>query len=206
VQFPGREERAAEPTIASWPDLVAPLASALAAMLDRAFVFYGHSLGAVVSFEVARWLRRHRGIGPSRLLVSGRRAPHLPDHDPSMWDASDEEMITRLRELRGTPPEILGNPELFALIAPRLRADFRLADTYRYEADEPLACPITAFGGTDDPECRDERLDGWSQHTCGGFTKFVLDGDHFFLHSREHELLALIRRELLRTPPRLATC
>jgi medium-chain acyl-[acyl-carrier-protein] hydrolase len=201
IRLPGRGERSAEPPLTEWHELVAPLSAALSTVLDGPFVFFGHSLGALIGFEVARWLRRHRGINPERLLVAGRRAPQVPDDEPPVSATSDEEFTRRLRELKGTPPEILEHAELFALVLPRLRADFKLGETYAYVPEPPLRCPITAFGGADDDETLEGKLDAWSAHTSGTFTTHLLPGDHFFLHSRECELLSLVGAELCRSLP-----
>lgn len=198
IRLPGRAERASEPPITEWPELVRRVSASLDGVLDRPFVFFGHSLGALVGFEVARWLRRHRGIAPERLLVAARRAPHIPDTEPSTWDRDDEGFVARLRELKGTPPAILESPEVLELLAPRLRADFKLVDTYAYRSEPPLDCPIVAFGGAQDEESLEGRLDGWALHTSGRFTKHVLPGDHFFIHSRERDLLAVVGAELSR--------
>lgn len=199
VQLPGRGLPLNEPLLDEWRVVISDVSTALATVLDRPFIFFGHSLGALVAFEVARWLRRHAGIQPVKLLMSGRRAPQLPD-DLAVSDASNEALIAHLRELDGTPAEVLDDPELFAVVAPGLRADFRLVERYRYTSEPPFACPIVAFGGREDDETAEGRLDAWRIHSCAPFASFVLPGGHFFLHSRERELLRLIRSELTCEP------
>ena len=205
VQMPGRGTRSDEACVTRWRDLVPVVSEALLPLFDRPFALFGHSLGALVSFEVARWLGRHHGIRPDRLLVSGRRAPHLPDCGRKMWNAADEELIAHLRDLNGTPANLLHQRELLDILLPRLRADFRLVETYRCRPGPPLACPITAFGGSDDEETREGRLEAWSVQTSGGFKHEVLAGDHFFIHSREPELLTSIRRDLVATRSAVAS-
>lgn len=202
IRLPGRGERLADPPVSEWSAIVPPLAAALASLLDRPFVFFGHSLGAVLGFEVARWLRRHHRRLPERLLVSGRRAPHLPATE-ALSCANDDELVARLRDLKGTPPEILQDAELLASLSPRLRADFELADRYTYVPEPPLECPITALCGADDQETDGGKLEEWREHTHGVFTRHVFEGDHFFIHSREPQVLALVRNELLQACNRL---
>jgi medium-chain acyl-[acyl-carrier-protein] hydrolase len=197
VRLPGRGRNVDAPPL-GWAEIVPVLSAELFANIDRPFVFFGHSLGAILSFEVARWLRRRRGVRPQRLLVSGRRAPHLPQCK-RLSCATNEDLVEKLRELKGTPLEILGDNELLEIVAPRIRADFQLADDYRYTPEPPLACPITAFGGADDEESQVERLEAWSVHTTGTFSSHLFPGDHFFLHAHERELLALINDELQRS-------
>ncbi len=203
IRLPGHGERSAETPIADLTKLVPALSAALLTILHRPFLFFGHSLGALLSFEVARWLRRHCRIVPAGLLVSGRRAPHIPDADPRVSELCDSDFLARLRELKGTPPEVLEHAEFFRVFAPRLRADFKLVETYNYVLEPPLPCPITAVGGVDDEESSGDRLDAWNIHTSGTFVKYVLPGDHFFLHSGELELLRLVRGDLIQTMAKL---
>jgi medium-chain acyl-[acyl-carrier-protein] hydrolase len=130
--------------------------------------------------------------------VSGRRAPHIPVTDPPDYEKSDEDFIAKLRELKGTPEELLDNDELLRFMLPVLRADFELAQTYQYYEEFPLSCPITAFGATDDEESQDGRLDGWRIHSTKRFGRHILDGDHFFLHSAQDRLLTILGMELSR--------
>lgn len=190
-------EAFAEDRITQFSQLVPLVSAKVAGVLDRPFVFYGHSAGAVLSFEIARWLRRHRGLLPRRLIVSGRRAPHMPDTEFRTRDKSDDEFVKRLAELSGTPLELLENKELLSIFLPGLRAEFDLCESYKYVDDVALPCPITAIGGRDDPESLEERLDGWRCHTSTSFSKHILDGNHFFIHSSERDLLDVLRTELL---------
>jgi medium-chain acyl-[acyl-carrier-protein] hydrolase len=196
IQLPGRGHGRKEPPAEHVPELVADLGAALAPSLDKPFVLFGHSLGALLAFEVARWLQRHRRLVPRHLFVSGRRAPQIAWSEPPKWNLSDYEFIQHVSGLNGTPPEILENPELLHLVLPTLRADFKLNDTYEYTPSPPLTCPLTAFGGVDDEESDDERLQGWRSHTVARFSTQLFPGNHFFIHSCERELLASLRHAL----------
>jgi surfactin synthase thioesterase subunit len=198
IQLPGRGQRYGEPPAADLANLVPSIARALRPILDRPFVLFGHSLGATLAFEVARWLRAHDRISPEHLIVSGRRAPTRPWMEPAKSTMSDDELARSLAELNGTPPELLRNSEVLAMVLPTLRADFKLVETYRYVPAAPIECPITAFGGTDDSESDDDSLDDWALQTRRGFTKRMFPGDHFFIHSRETEVLTGVRAVLER--------
>jgi medium-chain acyl-[acyl-carrier-protein] hydrolase len=152
IQLPGRANRFLEPAFTRAPDLVEVLAPALEGLFDKPFVFFGHSMGAIISFELARWLRCHGKPLPRRLFVSGRRAPQTPDAVPPRYLLNDVDFITSLSELNGIPDEVMNNPELVRLALPALRADVELSETYEYREEPPLECPITAFGGVDDNE------------------------------------------------------
>lgn len=193
IQLPGHSTRIREQPITTLWQLVPAIATAIAPLADRPFVLFGHSLGAILAFEVTRALRRSGAIGPRHLFVSGRRAPHLPSTDPLTLDSTDEEFVARLHELKGTPPEVFANPELLHLLLPALRADFALGETYVCGEEPPLACPLSAFAGDEDEETSDERIEDWRRHTTGACQVHRLQGDHFFIHSRRSELLRLMR-------------
>jgi medium-chain acyl-[acyl-carrier-protein] hydrolase len=196
VQPPGRANRIAEPPFTRIAELTAMLGASLLPLLDRPFAFFGHSLGALVSFEVARWLRRGHDLSPAHLFVAARRAPQLQDADLPSHPRSDESLLKELAVLNGTHKELLANRDLLRLVLPAVRADFEVAETYVYTEDAPLQCPITVFGARDDEECLDERMEAWRLQTTNVFTRYTLDGNHFFIHSNEHELLKHMRKEL----------
>jgi medium-chain acyl-[acyl-carrier-protein] hydrolase len=197
VQLPGRESRITEPPVGDLRRLVHMLCEALEPYLDRPFVFFGHSIGALVSFELARVLRRKRGIEPSHLFVSGCPAPHLPDLE-RICDLHDEEFLERLGRFNGTPPEVLNHPELMQLMLPALRADFSLRDRYVYREEPPLNCPIIAFGGMSDQHVNGVLLGSWRQHTRERFQLWLFQGDHFFIRSAQEPLLEVLSSALSR--------
>jgi len=192
VQLPGREARLAEPPFRRMRDLVDALVPALAPHLDVPFAFFGHSMGAHVAFETARALRAE-GREPAHLVVSGNRAPHLPFPRPRVHHLPDERILAEFQRLGGTPPEVLADWQLMAILLPVLRADLELCETYAFEPGPPLTCPITAFGGTHDPDVPPAALDAWRQHTTGHFVRRLVDGGHFFLQERRDAFLAALR-------------
>jgi medium-chain acyl-[acyl-carrier-protein] hydrolase len=196
VQLPGREARLLETPFNSLPPLVERLSQALLPYLDRPFALFGHSMGSVIAFELARFLRREHSLEPAYLFVSGRFAPQIPEPEPHSYDLAEPEFIEELRRLNGTPKEVLAHPELMQLITPMLRADFRLIQTYSYASGEPLSCAITAFGGLEDADVTREHLEGWREQTRGPFTLRMLPGDHFFLHTAQEQILRTISRQL----------
>jgi medium-chain acyl-[acyl-carrier-protein] hydrolase len=195
IQLPGRMNRFTEPLFTSMSELVPVLAPSLTSLLDRPVVFFGHSLGALLAFETARWLRRHRLPLPRHLFVAGTRAPHTPPQPETHYETT-EKVLARIEELNGTSSVVLSNPEFLNAVLPIIRADFEVAETYHYVPEPPLDCGITAFGGTADPETADAKLDAWRHQTTGAFVQHVLDGDHFFIHTQETALLARLAAEL----------
>jgi len=199
VQPPGRESRLREPPLRDMDPFVEAADSDLAAELDRGpYALFGHSLGALCAYELARRRRVAGRSAPVHLLVSAHQAAQLPWEDEPLHDLPSGRFRERLRELRGTPAEVLDHPELMELVEPMLRADFHLNETYRHRPGPLLGCPITAFGGIDDGDVPRARLEPWDEVTRGPFRLRMLPGGHFFLHEAEGraELLAEIARIL----------
>jgi len=196
VQLPGRETRLREPAFKRVGPLVEAAAEALLPSLHEPFCFFGHSMGAIIAFEMARYLRRHHNIGPRRLFVSARTAPQLPSSNTLKYDLPDNEFMEALIRLNGTPREALESPELMELLLPILRSDCEVCDTYEYTEDAPLECPITAYGGLGDKESPQADLEGWGAHTSAEFVLRMFPGDHFYLHTDQEQLLRTLSDDL----------
>lgn len=201
IQLPGRGRRILESSFTRLAPLIEALTTALLPHLDKPFAFFGHSLGAIISFEVARHLHGEYGLKPQHLFVSAHRAPQIPDLDPPTYDLPQTEFIEELKRLNGTPPEILQNNELMRLMIPLLRSDFELVQTYAYAAGPPLDCPISAFGGLRDFEVDREQLKPWHEHTKAAFALRMFPGDHFFIHTARQLLLTAISKDLNQNRP-----
>jgi surfactin synthase thioesterase subunit len=191
VQLPGRENRVNEAAWTSIQETVAQLGSALLPYLDKPFVFFGHSMGALISFELARYLRRKRLPAPRHLFLSASRAAHLPNRWPLLHNLPDEQLVENLLRLGGTARELLENTETLAVILPLMRADFAVCETYTYTPEPPLDVSISIFGGKEDQTVNWQELDAWQKHTCGVFLHHMFPGNHFFLHNQEDLLLSM---------------
>ena len=196
AQLPGRGNRMRETPFTSLRPLVESLGEAIGPLLQKPFAFFGHSMGALIAFELTRYLRREKGLSPRHLFVSGRRAPHVPKRESPIHDLPQPEFIEELRRLDGTPSEVLEHPELMELMIPLLRADFAMVDTYEYVPEPPLECGITAYGGLQDHEVDRESLEAWRDCTQGRFILRMLPGGHFFPRSDQEMLLRLLNTEL----------
>ena len=197
VQLPGRAFRLREPAFTDITRLLEALETQLSPYLDQVpFVFWGHSMGALVSFELMRRFQS-RGLSmPKMAIVSGRRAPQLP-YDPLNVPAmSDDEFMAELRRLGGTPDEVLDNERLMNLVLPSLRADFEILYRWHYIEGAPFSMPMKAVGGTSDGPIPRADLEAWSIHTGGDFTTKMFEGDHFYLHEAEPELLPWLKAVL----------
>jgi surfactin synthase thioesterase subunit len=180
------------------PELIETLTPVITTLLDMKFAFFGHSMGAIIAFELARELRRRNGPQPEQIFVSGRRAPQISDDDPITYDLPEDEFRAELLRLKGTPVEVLEHAELMSFMLPLLRADFELIQTYQYSDDLPLHCPISVYGGLQDEDVPRELLLLWKRQTDAQFSLHMLPGDHFFLRSASRILLDLLRQELFR--------
>ena len=197
MRLPGREARLAEPPFTRADDLVPAVAEALEPLLDLPYALFGHSMGALAAFELARELRRRGRALPVRLLLSGARAPERPNPDPPLGHLSDEDFLAEVRgRYDGIPGAVLENPELVQLLLPCLRADFAVFETYSYREEPSLDCPISAYGGLDDPRVSEDDLRAWSRQTTRPLTPRMFPGDHFFLHGAEAAVQRAVSEEL----------
>jgi surfactin synthase thioesterase subunit len=198
AQLPGRESRFGEPVPTSLAETVAALTAAVIDTVAPPFAMFGHSMGALVAFEVARRLYDLGGPRPERLLVSAFPAPHL-----NRWRGAgpryllpDGELLGWLAESGGVPGDVLADRSLMALLLPVIRADLRACETHRYRPGPSLPCPVTAFAGSVDPLVQVDQVAAWDRYTSGGFDLHVMSGGHFYLQTGAAAFLDRIRDAL----------
>ncbi len=196
VQYAGRGSRLAEPLGEDVMAVLNGVYQDLQPFLKKPFAFFGHSMGALVSYEFARRLQQEEQPGPFQVFVSGCSAPHVRELK-STYNLPEPEFIAELRHLQGTPEEVLDNAELMQLMMPIIRADFKVSQTYEYVPGPPLECPIRAFGGLKDETVPREEVEAWSEHTRGSFRAQMLPGDHFFVNTSQSLLTRIIAQELI---------
>lgn len=199
VQYPGRETRYGETCVAD----VALLVGAIVDHWEQiagvgAVALFGHSMGALLAYEVAAELVRRRASRlPLRLFVSGHHAPALPYRAPPLRMLADDVLVPAVaRQFGGIPAELQDNPEVAELIRPVLRADLTLVETYTWQPRPPLPVSISAFGGVDDPWATQTELEAWRECTSGKFTLRRYEGDHFFLQPNRERLWTDVIRDL----------
>lgn len=197
IQYPGRGNRIREQPFTNAKPLAQEVTEAIKPLLDIPYAFFGHSMGALIAFEVVQELRRQQKRLPFHFFASAVRAPQLKYRDRISFDLPDAEFIEELRRLNGTPNEVLDHSELMALMLPMLRADFSVAQTYEFVAAPPLPFPITVYGGQQDVSVSKIELDGWLEQTTGGFRLELFPGDHFYLHASENLLTSKIEAQLM---------
>ncbi len=184
-------------------DQVSPLVDTLAEVLwpylTSPFAFFGHSMGALIAFELTRQLRRKFGIGPAHLFVSGHRAPHLHNPFPVLHQLPDPHFVQALQNRYGGIPDvILKDPELLQTFLPVLRADLKLVESYAYLDDRPLDCPLSVFGGLQDTIVSQREIAAWQYQTLGACTVRMLPGDHFFVQKSQAQVVGAIAQDLTR--------
>lgn len=179
--LPGREERFSEPAATVMAELVAELADALTEEPDLPFAIFGHSMGGLVAFELARQLEQLAAPMPTQLFLSACAPVRAPERT-RRHGLSDPDLIEELRLMNGTPAEFFDEPDLMELLLPTIRADFQLAEAYTAPAGSRIGVPITAFAGEDDASVKPAEVAGWQAHTTKDFTLHRLSGDHFFIH------------------------
>lgn len=196
IELPGHGYRIAERPFNRLEPLIKELAHALLPYLDKPFAFFGHSMGGLISFELARLLRQDYNLSPTHLFISGRHAPQIPESKPPIHHLDEPKFINELGRLNGTPKAVLENTELMELFLPVLRADFAAIETYVYTPKPRLNCPITVLGGLQDYEISCEDLEAWREQTNANFSMQMFQGDHFFINSNQSTLLQFLNREL----------
>jgi medium-chain acyl-[acyl-carrier-protein] hydrolase len=197
VQLPGRENRFRETPFESLAPLVAAVAEGIRPILDEPFSIYGHSLGGIIGFELARYSRSHFGREPENLIVSAVRAPQLPYPFSFIGKLPEPEFIAEIgTRYEPVPEEILRDEEMLRLTMPVLRADFSVFETYEYVDAPPLACKIHVLGGEQDRMVSRDALDAWRVQTTGAHTVTVVPGGHFFIREQRERVWRRIREIL----------
>jgi medium-chain acyl-[acyl-carrier-protein] hydrolase len=195
IELPGRGTRFREKPVSDLLALAQAVCTGILPRLDRPFLLFGHSMGALLGFEVIRHLRKAYGMEPLLFFAAGRNGAHIPEATIS-YNLPDQQIMERLQDLNGTPQGLMEHPEFKTLMMPALRADFAISETYVYAADAPLDCPIVALGGISDPETTTEGLDAWRQHTRSFFRLRLFPGEHFFLNTAKELMLQTMMEEI----------
>ncbi|MFC0112325.1 thioesterase II family protein [Kibdelosporangium aridum] len=196
VQYPGRQDRRRDAPVESVHQLAAQILDALDVPGDRPLAVFGHSMGATVGFELIRMMERERGVSPIVFFASGRPAPSR-HHSKDIHLLDDKGIVAELKRINGTDSRVLDDPELLEFVMPAIRADYRAAETYRYQPGPKLRCPVVALAGDSDPNVTVADAAKWEDHTEASCTLRVLPGGHFF-PDEQRDLVATIVADTLR--------
>lgn len=196
IELPGHGCRISERPFKRLESLIKELVHALLPYLDKPFAFFGHSMGGLVSFELAHKLHKDHSISPVHLFISGRQAPQIPESKPQIHNLDEPKFIHELSLLNGMPSAVLENTDLMELFLPTLRADFAAIETHTYMPKSRLSCSITVLGGAQDFEIAYKDLEAWREQTSANFSMQMFQGDHFFINSNQSTVLQFLNREL----------
>jgi surfactin synthase thioesterase subunit len=197
VQYPGRLDRFTEPCVDDLDLLADSIYPALSGLPPMPTAYFGHSMGAVLAFEVARRLERAGGE-LTHLFLSGRRAPSRPKRDTDVDALTDTEVVAMLERLGGTSSQVLAIPEMLDALMPSIRADYRALWRYRSDPSATVTAPVTALVGDADPVVTVSEVGSWSSHTGGRFDLKVFPGGHFYLSAMPEAVTGTILAELSR--------
>ena len=199
IAFPGREARMSETPISNLSLMIEKLVEAIIPYLDKPFAIFGHSMGSIIAYELAKALEE-KGHQPAALFVSGAAGPQVPEKIRTLHLLSDEQFIEQLSARYNAIPDVfLNDKALMALLLPILRADIKLLETYAYQDTQLLNCPLFALGSVEDPEATREQIETWRKHTRSTFESEMFPGGHFYLNSHQSLLLASLTKKLLGT-------
>ncbi|MFF0648037.1 thioesterase II family protein [Streptomyces tendae] len=195
VQYPGRQDRRSEEPLGDLRELADRVADAVGDGDERPLAVFGHSMGALLGYEVALRLEE-AGRGPVRLFVSGRRAPSAVRPSEDMHKRTDGALLDGVRRLSGTDAQVFEDEELVRMVLPAIRADYRAVETYEPRPGDRVRCPVTVLTGDDDPMATVEEAHAWSAHTEGPTDLHVFPGGHFYLNDRAADVLTVVRAHL----------
>jgi surfactin synthase thioesterase subunit len=190
IQYPGRQDRRAEPPVDDMSVLADRIHGVLRRQPGLPTTFFGHSMGAILGFELSRRLESD-GHGPVRLYASGRRAPSTY-RDEFVHQGDDTSILAEVRRLNGTASSLLGDDEMMRAVLPALRADYHATEQYRCPAEVTVRCPITVLVGDDDPKTTMDEANAWARHTSGSFELQVFPGGHFYLTEQADAVIKLL--------------
>jgi medium-chain acyl-[acyl-carrier-protein] hydrolase len=181
ILLPGRETRFSEPPYTDCDQVADVLVRELKPHLEIPYAVFGHSMGALLAFECVRRLQRSGSPAPRWLFVSGRRAPDAAADLEPLHSLPDAEFLDRLNRIyKGIPEELLNNPEILEVFLPTLRADISVVESYRFEGNGPVECPISAFSGESDSSVTWQELLAWKRQTGRQFAAHIFPGGHFY--------------------------
>lgn len=203
LQLPGRGTRCGEAPLHRFQQAQHEAWRGLPERLDRPSLFVGHSLGAILAYEVARqWCAVAGAARPAPLLGLAVSACVAPRHWPTergraLAQLDRAGLVDALRGYNGTPAEVFEDDDVLDLLLPSLKADFDLVASYRYCGRAALPLPLLVLHGADDPHVDDARLAGWADEALGGCTLKRLPGDHFFFEGQEARIIRLLADQVL---------
>ena len=195
IQYPGRQDRHREPFVETIDELADRIYAALNPAINGPVALFGHSMGAVLAFEVARRLEEFAQITPTPVLASARRAPSRFGDD-ALRPGDDAAVVEEMRKLGGTDSRLLSDPEMLALVLPAFRNDVRSLEQYRRGPEVRISAPIVIMTAVDDQSTTVDDAMAWHEHTTGGGATYTFDGGHFYLEHHADRVVTVVAKTL----------
>jgi surfactin synthase thioesterase subunit len=197
VQYPGRQDRLHERRLSTIDEFVDGAFTALEPVMKQPIALFGHSMGAMIAFEVTTRMKRRLDAAPVTLFVSGRRAPSRYREEENVYLRDDKGLIAELKGLSGTDMRVLDDPDVLSMVLPSMRSDYTAVETYRYQPGPKLDCPIVGLVGDEDPKADLDEVQAWQDHTSGRFQLHRFSGGHFYLADHRRTVADIIFRQLM---------
>lgn len=197
IELPGHGTRFDETPMVDLLPILSSLTADISNYVDKPFVFFGHSIGTIISFELCRNLIKENLPLPYLFIASGGRAPHLPPREKQIHALPDKEFILELKKYNEIPKTVPQNYNLITPFLPMLRADFAISENFHFIEGEPLPIPITALGGTNDSLVTEEDIIAWKLHTQKNFNYKLFPGEHFFIKTSQTQVLETVAKTIL---------
>lgn len=194
VQLPGRENRFSEPLTNNLNDIVTKLSEGFAVYKDKPFFVFGHSLGALISFEFVKSIHKLYSLYPRHIIISATKAPHLPFRMKNLSKLDDKTIKEKLRVYNGIDERILNNDELLELFLPIIKSDFSIYENYNFLESKPIPCNILALSGEQDQTVSQEEILAWAKYAERKFEHISFPGKHFFIKDHQNKILEIINQ------------
>ncbi|MFZ1289610.1 MAG: thioesterase domain-containing protein [Melioribacteraceae bacterium] len=196
VEFPGRGTRIAENLISDTNIVVNQIFEALKEFMDLPYIFFGHSMGALISYELAFTIESNLYPTPKKLYLSAHNAPNIKRNGKLMHQLNKDEFLSELIRMDGINKEILEHEELMELVLPIIRSDYQLCETYKFSERANLNIPFHVFGAQDDYDVQPDNLILWNDLTKADFKMDIFEGDHFYIIKQKDIFLQKFRQLL----------
>lgn len=193
VQLPGRGVRMADSPYDNMDTLVKDVFIALSKLPTKPCVFFGHSMGARVAYELTLMLVRHRYTLPLHVIASASSAPCVPRKKKPIYALPDDEFIAEVAGLNGSSEEVLADREIMELLMPTLRADFKIVETYLNKSQYIIPTTVSVFSGKDD-DLENHEIEPWLSLFSSNTGIHWVDGDHFFVDKNRDGTLTMLNK------------
>jgi medium-chain acyl-[acyl-carrier-protein] hydrolase len=191
VQLPGRGVRSAEPPYQTMEEVVRALFLELGNLSNKPTIFYGHSMGARVAYELTLMLLRFQYKLPIHFIASGSIAPSVSRKKEYTYNLPDDDFIKKIAELNGSQDEVLAHKEIMQLLMPALRADFKIIETYCNKSKAVIPTKISVLAGTEE-DTEHPDIEAWFNLFQSNTGIHWISGDHFFVDKNKPDLLKTV--------------